>query len=126
MVAAWWSSAFVISVFADAFQEPPFGCHCWVRLCVQRSPSFSFFAVLDQSAFTVRVTHRSPFEFAFAFVWKPRRSPSTAKTKQRATPGCGTTSFCRLREFPKPATRQYTHTAPILCFNLYNFRLLIQ
>ncbi|XLU95397.1 hypothetical protein S245_009749 [Arachis hypogaea] len=84
------------------------------------SSSFAFFVFTFARRSPFAFTRRSPFEFAFAFVWKPRCSASNPATNPRAPPSRRTALFCRRREFPKPATRQYTHTAPILCFKLCN------
>ncbi|XLU25011.1 hypothetical protein S245_061077 [Arachis hypogaea] len=58
--------------------------------------------------------HRSPFEFAFAFVWKPRCSASNSVTNPRALPSRRTALFCRRREFPKPATNTLLQTLQLL------------
>ncbi|RYQ83639.1 hypothetical protein Ahy_B10g102393 isoform F [Arachis hypogaea] len=81
------------------------------RLCSRSSP-FTFARRL-----LFAFTRRSPFEFAFVFVWKPRCSASNSATNPRAPPSSQTVLFCHRREFPKPATRQYTHTTPILASN---------
>ncbi|XLU70912.1 hypothetical protein S245_029965 [Arachis hypogaea] len=80
---------------------------------------FSPFMFARRSLFTL--TRRSPFEFAFVFVWKPRCSASNTATNPRAPLSRRTGLFCRRHEFPKPATRQHTHTIPIPCFKLCNF-----
>ncbi|XLU21349.1 hypothetical protein S245_057415, partial [Arachis hypogaea] len=59
--------------------------------------SFAFFAVQVRSAFMFAFTRRSPFEFAFVFVWKPRCSASNTATNPRAPPSRRTALFCRRR-----------------------------
>ncbi|RYR37253.1 hypothetical protein Ahy_A09g042169 [Arachis hypogaea] len=58
------------SLFAQPrFRRRLFAVH--VRVFVQLSSSFAFFAVHVRFASLFAFTRRSPFEFAFVFVWKP-------------------------------------------------------
>ncbi|RYR37963.1 hypothetical protein Ahy_A09g042892 [Arachis hypogaea] len=98
-----------------------------VAVCLPFTFASSFSCRLRSCSSPFTFTRRSPFAFTrcspfeFAFVWKPRCSASNSATKPGAPPSRRTALFCRRREFPKPATIQYTHTTPILCFKLCNF-----
>ncbi|RYR35529.1 hypothetical protein Ahy_A10g050679 isoform A [Arachis hypogaea] len=116
IAAASSSSASVVFVCLAALPSP-FVCRSRSRLRSRSSP-FTFarrslFAVRVQSPFTVRVRIRVRLETTF-LCFKHRDQPARP-------PSCRTALFCRRREFPKPATRQYPHTTPILCFKLCNF-----
>ncbi|RYR37992.1 hypothetical protein Ahy_A09g042924 isoform D [Arachis hypogaea] len=102
------SSASVVFVCSAALPSP-FVCCSRSRLRSRSSP-FAF-------------TRCSPFEFAF--VWKPRCSASNSATKPRAPLSCRTALCCPRREFPKPATRQYTHTTDNTNTLLQTLQLLI-
>ncbi|QHO06126.1 Putative RNA-directed DNA polymerase [Arachis hypogaea] len=81
---------------------------CSAAVCLPFTLASSFSRRLRSRSSLFKFARRSPFGFAFAFVWKPRWSASNAATNPRAPPSRRTALFYRRRcvwkRTPKPST----------------------